>query len=244
MFRTEEALNAGTSRGLKTCFGNEHAVAPGARAEAPRVSRAPRTIPDECADIDFEQSRHSEKKPSRDSSFPEQRGRRQQFAASLISRVWSGRYADNRGAKRSVVARLLTATIAGILYLLSLRFAGTPWVSVTILPLGRALLGGAESFIITGAVSWGLALAGPKNAGRVIAWIGMSMFAALAVGAPLGTILYGIGCFAAVLATALTVLDTAIVAVRLLNRQPRAEAPVADTDKSGLRVQAQSDEKS
>lgn len=72
----------------------------------------------------------------------------------------------------------------------------------------------------------------------------MSMFAALAVGAPLGTILYGIGCFAAVLATALTVLDTAIVAVRLLNPQPRAEAPVADTDKSGLRVQAQSDEKS
>jgi Mg/Co/Ni transporter MgtE len=79
---------------------------------------------------------------------------------------------------------LLTAVVAGLLYLLSLRFVGTPWLSVTILLFGRALLGGAESFVITGAVIWGLALAGPQNAGRVIAWVGMSMFAALAFGAP------------------------------------------------------------
>src|SRR6478736_3487648 len=107
-----------------------------------------------------------------------------QFAASLISRVWSGHYADSRGAKRAVVAGLLTAVGAGLLYLLSLGFVGTPWLSVTILLFGRALLGGAESFVITGAVTWGLARAGRQNAGRVIAWVGMSMFAALAFGAP------------------------------------------------------------
>jgi hypothetical protein len=54
-----------------------------------------------------------------------------QFAASLISRVWSGHYADRRGAKRAVVVGLLTAVAAGLLYLLSLRFVGTPWLSVT-----------------------------------------------------------------------------------------------------------------
>src|SRR5438128_1360579 len=32
-----------------------------------------------------------------------------QFAASLISRVWSGHYSDSRGAKRSVVTGLLMA---------------------------------------------------------------------------------------------------------------------------------------
>jgi len=121
-----------------------------------------------------------------------------QFLASLISRVWSGHYSDKRGAKRAVVVGLLTAVVAGLVYLLSLRFVGTPWLSAIILSCGRALLGGAESFIITGAVSWGLALVGPKNAGRVIAWVGMSMFAALAFGAPVGTTLYGIGGFAAV----------------------------------------------
>jgi MFS family permease len=139
-----------------------------------------------------------------------------QFAASLISRVWSGHYADTRGAKRAVVAGMLTAAASGLLYLLSLRFVGAPLVSVTILLLGRALLGAAESFIITGAFSWGLALVGPKNAGRVIAWVGMAMFASLALGAPIGTTLYAMGGFAAVaLATTLVPLMTILLVAPL-----------------------------
>jgi MFS family permease len=139
-----------------------------------------------------------------------------QFAASLISRVWAGHYSDKRGAKRGVVIGLLAAAASGLLYLLSLGFAESPVASVTILLLGRALLGGAESLIITGAVSWGLALVGAKIAGRVIAWVGMAMFAALALGAPLGTSLYAIGGFAAVaLATTLVPLLTLLLVVRL-----------------------------
>ena len=146
-----------------------------------------------------------------------------QFAASLISRVWSGHYADSRGAKRAVVAGLLTAVGAGLLYLLSLRFVGTPWLSVTILLFGRALLGGAESFVITGAVSWGLARAGHQNAGRVIAWVGMSMFAALAFGAPVGTTLYAMGGFTAVaVATILVPLITVLLVTRCLPFRPSA----------------------
>jgi MFS family permease len=121
-----------------------------------------------------------------------------QFAASLISRLWSGHYADRRGAKPAVIVGLLAAVAGGLLYLLSLGFVGTSWLSATILLCGRALLGGAESFVITGAVIWGLALAGRANTGRVIAWVGMAMFAALAFGAPVGTTLYAMGGFAAV----------------------------------------------
>ena len=139
-----------------------------------------------------------------------------QFAASLISRVWSGAYADTRGAKGAVVVGLLTATAGGILYLLSLGFVGTPRVSVSILLVGRALLGGAESFIMTGALSWGLALVGAQSAGKVIAWVGTAMFAALAVGAPIGTALYRIGGFAAVgLATTLVPLVALLFAAPL-----------------------------
>ena len=106
-----------------------------------------------------------------------------QFAASLISRVWAGDFADRKGPKRGVITGLLAASISGLLYLLSLQFIAVPIASVTILLLGRALLGAAESFIITGAVSWGLVLLTSKSAGKVIAWVGMAMFAALAVGA-------------------------------------------------------------
>lgn len=136
-----------------------------------------------------------------------------QFAASLMSRVWAGRFSDQRGPKQAVIAGLLAAVASGSLYLLSLRFTTTPAVSVSVLLLGRALLGGAESFIITGAVTWGLALAGSRNAGRVIAWVGMAMFAALATGAPFGTLLFERAGFAAVAAatTLVPLLTLALV---------------------------------
>jgi MFS family permease len=152
-----------------------------------------------------------------------------QFAASLISRVWSGHYADSRGAKRAVVVGLLTAAAAGLLYLLSLRFVGTPWLAVTILLFGRALLGGAESFVITGAVSWGLASAGHQNAGRVIAWVGMSMFAALAFGAPVGTALYDLGGF-----TAVAVATILVPLITVLLVSPLSSVPAERGAQAGL----------
>jgi Major Facilitator Superfamily len=121
-----------------------------------------------------------------------------QFAAALLSRLWAGHYADRRGAKRAVVVGLLIAAASGLLYLLSLCFVDAPVTSVAILLADRALLGGAESFIITGALAWGLALAGPQNTGKVIAWVGTAMYAAFALGAPTGTALYASYGFAAI----------------------------------------------
>src|SRR5947207_10245249 len=139
-----------------------------------------------------------------------------QFVASLLSRVWAGQFSDTRGAKRAVIVGLVAAVVAGLVYLLSLAFTGAPLLSVGILLSGRALLGAAESFIITGAAAWGLALAGPQNAGRVIAWVGMAMFAAMALGAPAGTALYLHGGFAAVaIATAAIPLLTILLVAPL-----------------------------
>ena len=135
-----------------------------------------------------------------------------QFAASLISRPWAGHFSDSRGAKRAVVLGLLAATASGLLYLLSLCFGSEPLTSVAILFLGRAVLGGAESFIITASVSWGLALADPQNTGKVIAWVGSAMFAAFAIGAPAGSALYANYGFAAIaFATALAPLCTLLL---------------------------------
>jgi MFS family permease len=148
-----------------------------------------------------------------------------QFAVSLLTRVWSGHFADSRGGKRTVLVGLAGATASGLLYLLSLALAATPVLSVTILLLGRGLLGAAESFIITGALSWGLGRVDPLSAGRVIAWVGMAMFAALAVGAPIGTALYGAGGFPAIaLATALLPLATMplVASLQAVPGQPRA----------------------
>jgi MFS family permease len=139
-----------------------------------------------------------------------------QIAASLISRVWSGQTCDNQGPKRAVMIGLAAATIAGLIYLLSLRFTAMPVLSVATLLAGRAVLGGAESFIITGATVWGLARVGRENAGKVIAWTGTAMFAAFAGGAPLGVQLYNRSGFTAVAtATALAPLATMALAAFL-----------------------------
>lgn len=155
-----------------------------------------------------------------------------QFAVSLFSRVSAGHYADSRGAKRAVILGLVAAVMSGLLYLASLVFAKTPWVSVGVLLAGRALLGGAESFIITGAAAWGFVLAGPRNAGRVIAWVGMAMFAAMALGAPVGTALYAYGGFAVVAAaTTLVPLATLLIVAPL-----RAVSSLQGTPVGFLRV--------
>lgn len=150
-----------------------------------------------------------------------------QFAASLASRFWSGRLCDTRGPKRAVMVGLVGATAAGLLYLLSQRFAGSPHISVTVLLAGRAVLGAAESFIITGATVWGLARVGVHNAGKVIAWMGTAMFAAFAGGAPLGVALYSRGGFGAVAAaTVLAPLATVALVTPL--------RPVASERKSSV----------
>jgi MFS family permease len=155
-----------------------------------------------------------------------------QFAASLAARIWSGRAADSRGPKWAVMAGLAGAAVAGLLYLLSLNFLGLPRVSVAVPLAGRAVLGGAESFIITGATTWGLARVGAHNAGKVIAWMGTAMFAALAVGAPLGTALYEKGGFGAVSsAAALAPVVTLILIAPL-----RPAAPAHNSGPSFLSV--------
>ena len=151
-----------------------------------------------------------------------------QFVASLLSRVWAGRYADRQGAKRAVTTGLISAAVAGLLYLFSLFFAGSPWISVSILLAGRALLGAAESFIITGAVSWGLSRAGAENAGRVIAWMGMAMFAALALGAPIGTVLFDVGGFLAIAAATIVAPLVTVPFIGRLARTPAHESKRAD----------------
>lgn len=138
-----------------------------------------------------------------------------QFAASVLTRIWSGSYSDAHGGKRSVVLGLVAAAVAGLLYLLSLAFVSSPTTSVAILLIGRAVLGGAESFIITGGVSWGLAMVDSGHAGKVIAWAGTAMFAALAFGGPIGTMLFASHGFVAIgFATTLLPLLVLILLLR------------------------------
>jgi len=145
-----------------------------------------------------------------------------QFAASLFSRVWAGHHVDYKGSKHTVITGLLASVVSGLFYLLSLYFVTSPVTSVNFLLLGRAALGVAESFIMTGSLLWGVGLLGDSNAGKAMAWIGTALFAALAISAPLGTALYaGYGFLAVALAA--TVLP--LVGLPLVSPLPATPPP-------------------
>lgn len=153
-----------------------------------------------------------------------------QFVASLVSRLWAGRITDTRGPKRAVLLGLSAAVAGGACYLLSLMFTGAPMLSVGILLAGRSLVGGAESLIVTGGMLWSLGRVAPGRSAQVIAWVGMSMFAAIAAGAPIGSLTFSkFGFLGIALASTLVPLfSIAIIApIRSLAPVASAKAPIS-----------------
>jgi MFS family permease len=149
-----------------------------------------------------------------------------QFASALFTRMWAGHFVDVRGAKSAVVIGLLGSSVVGLLYLISSEFVDGPAIATTFLVAGRVLLGGAESFIVTGSLSWGLAILGQQNTGKVMAWVGTALYAALAVGAPVGTALYSRHGFAAIaIATKVIPLVTLALAASMRSASSTTRNP-------------------
>lgn len=109
--------------------------------------------------------------------------------ATLFSRHAAGARSDRRGPRDATTLGLGLSALAGVTYALSAALPST-LASFAVLLAGRALLGIGESLVITGALSWGVGLAGRERSGAVMSWVGIAMYGALAVGAPLGTWLH------------------------------------------------------
>lgn len=110
--------------------------------------------------------------------------------ATLLTRHAAGTRTDGRGPRSTALLGLVVSTFAGLLYAASTLTADA-LASLALLLVGRGLLGFGESLVITGALAWGVALAGRERSGLVMAWVGIAMYGALAVGAPLGAALEG-----------------------------------------------------
>ena len=131
-----------------------------------------------------------------------------QYIATLLSRPYAGRFADSWGPKRVVVLGLAGSLLSGLCMLFSALTQQQALLSLTLLCLGRIILGVGQSFCGTGTSLWGVAKAGSLHIGRVISWNGIVTYGAMALGAPLGVALFRSG--------GLLQLSMVIVAISLL----------------------------
>lgn len=109
---------------------------------------------------------------------------------ALCTRSVVGRHTDTKGAKSSAVRGIIWVVAAGIIYVAAGVSAAIPLLSLCLLIAARVLHGVAESYLITGALTWGIGLAGVQRSGRVMAWVGISLYAGIGLGAPLGTFVH------------------------------------------------------
>ncbi|ERK11689.1 putative Transporter [Pantoea sp. AS-PWVM4] len=116
-----------------------------------------------------------------------------QYLATLLSRPHAGRYADQWGPKKVVVIGLFGCFISGLCILLSALTESWTVLSLGLLCLGRVILGIGQSFSGTGTSLWGVARVGSLHIGRVISWNGIVTYGAMAIGAPLGVVIFHSG---------------------------------------------------
>jgi MFS family permease len=137
-----------------------------------------------------------------------------QFLATVLTRGYAGRLTDHHGGKRSALQGAAVCALGGLLYFLSAMPGLSPVTSlVIIVVLGRLTAGFGESQFVTGCVSWSIASVGPQRAGMSMSWTGIAMFAALAIGAPIGMTLYrSYGLQAAMVACIVAPLIAGVVA--------------------------------
>ncbi len=113
-----------------------------------------------------------------------------QYIATFLSRPWAGRISDHSGARVSVLWGMAACTLSGLLLMTAAALHFNVWLTFSALIASRLALGVGESLGSTGATLWGITSAGPEHTAKVISYNGVATYGGLALGAPLGVVLY------------------------------------------------------
>ncbi|RWR26535.1 MFS transporter [Sinirhodobacter populi] len=112
------------------------------------------------------------------------------FLSTIVTRGHAGNLSDHRGGKIAVERGLVFYAAGALLSLAAGLLHYTPSGAFTVLIAGRLLVGLGESLVGVGVIAWGIGLAGPARSGKVLALVGAAIYGALAIGGPLGLVLF------------------------------------------------------
>lgn len=135
------------------------------------------------------------------------------FFSTIVTRGYAGTLSDRHGAKRAVTRGLLFYAAGALVALMAALPFNTPVAAFAILLAGRLLLGLGESLVGVGIVAWGIGLIGPAQSGKVLALIGAAIYGALAVGGPIGVLLFDRFGFAGVMIVSLVLPCIGLLAI-------------------------------
>jgi MFS family permease len=150
-----------------------------------------------------------------------------QFLATVLTRSYAGRVADAHGGKRSMIRGGVACALAGVLYILPSALPLPSVTALVVLLAGRVVAGFGEGQLVTGSVTWMIAAGGSQNAGEAMSLTGMAMYGSVALGAPLGMLIYRHSGFSMAMSL---IIIAPLLACGIGARVPAAFAP------SGTRV--------
>ena len=144
------------------------------------------------------------------------------FVSTILTRQYAGRVSDLRGGRFSATLGFSLYGAAAALGLFSILPIFAPMLSFSILLIGRLVLGVGESFTIIGVLGWTISIVGRERSGRVMAVVGLAMYAAYGAGGPLGLFVYGKTGMAGLMAASLIMT---LVSLALSRTFPAGSAP-------------------
>lgn len=135
------------------------------------------------------------------------------FLATILTRGLAGRVSDRSGAKIAVQRGLALYAAGALVSLLAGLASLAPVTAFVVLLAGRLLVGLGESLAGVGVIAWGIGIAGPARAGRVLALVGAAIYGALGLGGPLGLLLMDHAGFMGAMAVAALLPCLGLIAV-------------------------------